>query len=143
MVHTKKTHSWADAVKDPTKTSRYFTAGLLIEWINFLIDNLYVTAGDRVAKQIIGIPMGASCAPYLANLMLFMYELRFIANLVDELHTIPQKKWIKSRQWATLQKLSFCIRYIDDLWNPLVPEDDFTRIVKLIYPDFLILNMEP
>ena len=42
---------------------------LLIDW---LIDNTYVEVGDIILRQNIGIPMGTDCAPYLANLFLFL-----------------------------------------------------------------------
>ena len=36
----------------------------LIQMINYLIDNVYVTCGDKVFRQVIGIPMGTDCAPF-------------------------------------------------------------------------------
>ena len=43
------------------------TVDKLIEYIQFLINNIYVKVGNRVFKQTIGIPMGTDCAPLLAN----------------------------------------------------------------------------
>ena len=37
-------------------------------------DNIYVSIGNRVYRQCVGIPMGTDCAPLLANLFLFFYE---------------------------------------------------------------------
>src|SRR3982751_6633898 len=45
----------------------------LIKMINWLVDNIYVIVGDKVFRQVIGIPMGTDCAPFLANLFLFSY----------------------------------------------------------------------
>ena len=39
----------------------------LVELTEYLIDNVYVKAGNRVYRQTIGIPMGTDCAPQLAN----------------------------------------------------------------------------
>ena len=38
----------------------------LVELTEYLIDNVYVKAGNRVYCQTIGIPMGTDCAPQLA-----------------------------------------------------------------------------
>ena len=58
--------------------------------INYLLDNLYVQVGDQLLQQVIGIPMGVSCAPYLANLMLFMYELEFFDAFISKHNPIRQ-----------------------------------------------------
>ena len=47
------------------------TVDKLIEYINFLIHNIYIRVGNKVFKQAIGIPMGTDCALLLANLFLF------------------------------------------------------------------------
>ena len=54
------------------------------KWINYLLDNLYVQIGDELLLQTGGIPMGISCAPFLANLMLSMYELKFIDKFITK-----------------------------------------------------------
>jgi len=76
---------------------------LLIEMITWLIDNTYVTIGNAVFRQVIGIPMGTDCAPYLANLFLFAYEFEFL-NFT-----------LKEKDFSTLHKFKKCHRYIDDL----------------------------
>ena len=43
----------------------------LVELTEYLIDNVYVKAGNRVYRQTIGIPMGTDCTPQLENLYLF------------------------------------------------------------------------
>ena len=45
--------------------------GELMEWLEFLIGNVYIRVGNKVFRQRIGIPMGTDCAPLLANLFLF------------------------------------------------------------------------
>ena len=51
------------------------TVDKLIEYIRFLINNIYIKVGNRVFKQTIGIPMGTNCAPFLANLFLFFMSI--------------------------------------------------------------------
>ena len=53
----------------------------LLVW---LIDNTYVTVGDKIFRQCIGIPMSTDCAPYLANLFLFAYEFDFMNKLIKD-----------------------------------------------------------
>ena len=43
----------------------------LVEWMEYLIDNVYIKVGNKVFRQTVGIPMGTDCAPQLANLFLF------------------------------------------------------------------------
>ena len=58
----------------------------LIEYIQFLINNIYVKVGNRVFKQTIGIPMGTDCAPLLANLFLFFYEYKYVKDKLKDNH---------------------------------------------------------
>ena len=52
----------------------------LIKHVNWLIANIYVVCGDSMFKQVIGIPMGTDCAPFLANLFLFAYEYEWLTK---------------------------------------------------------------
>ena len=76
---------------------------MLIEYIQFLINNIYmyIKVGNRVFKQTIGIPMGTDCAPLLANLILFFYEYKYVK---DKLKTNPREARL----------LRHTVRYIDD-----------------------------
>ena len=76
----------------------------LIKMIAWLIDNTYVRIGDKVFRQVIGIPMGTDCAPFLANLFLFSYEFQWMNEKV------------KKERFLSLQKFKHCCRYIDDLF---------------------------
>ena len=87
----------------PQKNTLAWTCEDIIKYVDWLIDNIYVTFGDQLFRQVIGIPMGTDCAPFLANLFLFSYEFEWIS-----------KKW-KEKDYATLQKYKNCSRYIDDL----------------------------
>jgi hypothetical protein len=40
--------------------------------------------GGRVFQQTVGIPMGANCAPLLADLFLYSYEADFIQGLLKK-----------------------------------------------------------
>jgi hypothetical protein len=41
---------------------------------SFFIDSIFVFYGGRVFQQTVGIPMGANCAPLLADLFLYSYD---------------------------------------------------------------------
>ena len=49
--------------------------------LQFLVDNIFVVFGGNVFQQIVGIPMGTSCAPLLADIFLYSYEVEFIQSL--------------------------------------------------------------
>ena len=37
--------------------------------------------GTKLYRQIVSIPMGTNCAPLIADLFLFCYEIDFMASL--------------------------------------------------------------
>ena len=97
----------------------------IIDHIHFLIDNIYIGIGNRIFKQVIGIPMGTDCAPLLANLFLFHYEYQYIKDKLKHNH----KEAILFRH---------TVRYIDDLLtlnNPFFEEE-----IPKIYPKQLTLK---
>ena len=57
--------------------------------------------GAHVFQQTIGIPMGTSCAPLLADLFLYSYEAYFIQGL------------LKKNEKKLAQSFNFTFRYID------------------------------
>ena len=71
--------------------------------IEFLVDNMYVTFGGQLFRQMVGILMGTNCAPILADLFLYSYESEFLDKLVKE----------GKRKLARKFNLSY--HYIDDL----------------------------
>ena len=54
-----------------------YTANGICKMIEFLVDNIYVRFGGQLLRQMVGIPMGTSCAPLLADLFLYFYENEF------------------------------------------------------------------
>ncbi len=86
-----------------------------------MIDNIFVKFGDKVFRQVIGIPMGTDCAPFLANLFLYSYEYQWI-----------NKQRIKNNQKA-IQRFKSCSRYIDDIL--LINNYDLMKeVMTEIYP---------
>ena len=49
--------------------------------LEFLVDNIFVVFAGKVFQQRVGIPMGTKCAPLLADIFLYSYEVEFIQSL--------------------------------------------------------------
>ena len=97
----------------------------LIEWMEYLIDNVYVKVGNKVYRQTIGIPMGTDCAPQLANLFLFHYEYTYMKGLMK-------------KNLCVAKMFSDTVRYIDDLLT--LNNTNFEEAINEIYPSELTLK---
>ena len=95
--------------------------------LEFLLDNIFVRFGDSVYRQIIGIPMGTNCAPLIADLFLYCYELQFMTKISKD----PSKQHL-------INKFNNTFRYLDDILA--LNNDDFSMYIKEIYPVELTLN---
>ena len=42
--------------------------------LSYRLDNINIRFGNKLYRQIVGIPMGTNCAPLVADLFLFCYE---------------------------------------------------------------------
>lgn len=86
------------------------TASCLI-WL--IVKHAYVQCGDRVFRQVNGIPMGASCSPRICDMYLLSYEFDFFQQLtrmyVDAiyLHTAQE----------VLRAFAFYRRFLDDCFT--------------------------
>ena len=47
----------------------------------FLADNIFVVFVGKVFNRIAGFPIGTKCAPFLADIFLYSYEVEFIQSL--------------------------------------------------------------
>ena len=56
----------------------------MCEALIFLLDNIYIRFGTKLFRQIVGIPMGTTCTPLVADLFLFCYERDFMMSLSVE-----------------------------------------------------------
>ena len=88
--------------------------------IEFLVDNIYVSFGGQLFRQMVGIPMGTNCAPLLADLFLYSYENEFLDKLIKE----------GKRKLARKFNLSY--PYIDDL--PLLIIKDLRSSFPIFTP---------
>ena len=103
------------------KSSFSLTAQQLIECVNFIIDQSYISYKGEIYRQCIGVPMGTNCAPHVANLFLHTYEYKYINHLVATGRT------------ALALLLANMFRYQDDciVFND---QGSFGRLWNEIYP---------
>ena len=114
---------WTNSPKENTQA---LDCKKIIRLLNWLIDNIYVTFGDKMFRQKIGIPMGTDCAPFFANLFLYSYEYDWI----------EKQRILKN--YSLLNAFKHSCRYIDDLL--LANNDDIMiKVMTDIYPKELIL----
>ena len=94
----------------------------------FLLDNSYFCFGDLIFRQFIGVPIGVSPGPYLANLTLWYFEYIFISSLYKS-------------DYRSALKLNYTFRLIDDI-TYINSDGHFNSLVHKIYPSSLVLNKE-
>ena len=71
--------------------------------LSYLLDNIYIRFGNKKYRQIVGIPMGTNCAPFVADLFLFCFERDFMTSLSDD------------NQANIIEAFNSTSRYLDDL----------------------------
>ena len=109
-----------------TKRYKLWSCQNVCEALIYLLENIYIRFGNKLYRQIVGIPMGTNCAPLVADLFLFCHERDFMTSLSD----VKQAEIIeafKSTSW-----------YLDDLLN--IDSPYFEGMVNRIYPPELQLN---
>ena len=86
--------------------------------LHYLLDNIFIRFGSKLYIQIVGIPMGTSCAPLVADLFLFCYERDFMLSLSD------------NNQADIIEAFNSTSRYLDDLLK--VVRDPCQKITLLL-----------
>ena len=102
-THVKVGRNKSYFTNDPLDSDNKYTANDICKMTEFLVDNIYVRFGRQLFRQMVGIPMGANCAPLLADLLLYSYENECLDKLIKE----------GERKLA--RKLSLSYSYTDDL----------------------------
>ena len=70
-----------------------------------MLDSIFIRFGTKLYRQVVGIPMGTSCAPLVADLFLFYYEREFMMSLSDD------------KQADVIDAFNTTSRYLDDILN--------------------------
>ena len=94
--------------------------------LSYLLDNIYIRFGNKLYRQIVGIPIGTNCAPHVADLFLFCYERDFMTSLSDDY------------QADIIEAFNSISRYLDDLLY--IDNPYFEGMVNQICPPELPLN---
>ena len=61
-------------ISEVHKNYTLWTCQKVYEAVTFLLDNIYISFGTKLSRQIVSISMGTNCAPLVADLFLFCYE---------------------------------------------------------------------
>ena len=94
--------------------------------LSYLLDNIYIRFGNKLYRQIVGIPMGTNCVPLVADLFLFCYERDFMTSLSDD------------NQADIIEAFNSTSKYSDDLLN--IDNPHFEGMVNKMYPPELQSN---
>ena len=113
--------------KSQSSTNRCFSKDQLVEAVKCIINNAYITYHGLLYRQVIGVPMGTNCAPYLANIYLHHYEYEYLKSLVQQ------------GDIQTAKDLANTFRYQDDC-VALNDNGSFAMHYDKIYPREMILN---
>ena len=92
----------------------------------FLLDNIFIQFGTKLYRQVVGIPMGTTCAPLVVDLFLFCYERYFMMSLSDD------------KQADIIDAFNTTSRYLNDILN--INNVYFDNMVSQIYHSELQLN---
>ena len=120
-------HGVANWSKHVDSSSNY-NLDKILKGLKYLLDNCYFKLGNKLFRQIIGIPMGSDPAPYFANLFLYRYESRWLTKMKKENNVLARK-------------FGNVFRYIDDL-IAINDGEEFQKHFPEIYPDELELKKE-
>jgi hypothetical protein len=111
------------STKDKCSKRIIYPAQNIINILNFVVHNSYVTLGNSVHHQINGIPQGGHSSGFVANLTCHSHE----------------RKWVDKNPFYSLQ---YCIfRYMDDFGTVNAPY--FTNMYKDIYPEETDIRLVP
>ena len=98
----------------------------MCEALTFLLENIYISCGTKLFRQIVGIQMGTNCAALVADLFLFCYERDFMISHSEE------------KQSEVIEAFSWTSSYLDYLLN--IDNKYFDGLISQIYPSELQLN---
>ena len=100
--------------------------GLVKLYVILFLDKSFIRFGNKLYRQVVGIPLGTNCAPLVADLLLFCYERDFMICLSND------------RQVDIIDTFNTTSRYLDDILN--IVNVYFNNRVSQIYHSELQLN---
>jgi hypothetical protein len=67
-------------VKCHSVSTHKYSEAEIKKMLVFLKDNIFRVIGDQIPRQYVGIPIDMNCAPLLADLSLYSYEVNLVLN---------------------------------------------------------------
>ena len=95
----------------------------MCEVLTYILDNIFIMLGTRLYRQTVGIQVGTTCAPLIADFLLFCYERNFMASLSY------------SKDDEIIQAFNSTSRYLNGILN--IDNPYFEDMVGRIYPSEL------
>ena len=76
----------------PPKQYKLCSCQKMCDALHGLLDNIFIRFGLKLYRQLLGIPMGTSCVPLVADLFLFCDERDTLqsSNLIKQIPLIPK-----------------------------------------------------
>ena len=131
-----------------------FSAEELKKDIAFILDNTFVTVGDEIHQGVCGVPMGLSCSPMLAVIMLAYYEIEQLRRMVaaaeqadgTQIETpsgmVALNDSTRRAHLDLAARFSRCCRAIDDVLLIDITREEAPWLLSRTYPTALELKME-
>ena len=117
------------------KRYKLWSCQKMCDALHYLLDNIFIRIGSKLYRQIVGIPMGTTCAPLVADLFLFCYERDSMLSLSDNNQTDIIEAF---KSTDIIEAFKSTSRYLDDLLN--IDNTYFEQLLGQIYPTELQLN---
>ena len=124
-INKHRTARWTTSSKNAKAN---YDLDKTLKALKFVLDNCHFKFGNKMFRQIVGIPMGSDPAPYFANLFLYCYESRWLNRMKKENNVLARK-------------FGKIFRYIDDLLA-MNDGNEFEKHFMEIYPRELELKKE-
>ena len=101
---------------------------VFLAMFDYLVDNIFLSNGDLLIRQIIGIPIGTNAAPNISNVYLYGYESHFIDRLLQQGRVQEAQKF-----HATFRLIDDTLAFANSiLWKQFA--EDLTAENGGIYP---------
>ena len=94
-----------NAVFTSEKLKIYHACQNVCDALTYLLENISISFGTKLYRQIVGISMGTNCAPLVAVLFLFFNERDFMVSLSDD------------KLADVIDAFNTTSRYLDDILN--------------------------
>ena len=140
------------APPEDIRNLRHFDCESVLGDVRFILAQTHMTAGDDLFRQQLGIPMGLSCSPMIAVLMLAHYEITMLERMreaaerpMGSVIDTPAGRMaltptVKDKHLGLAARVSRCCRAIDDVLFVDLTRAERTWVKANMYPSTLELK---